>query len=48
MIIFLFFLTGGGGLSSMIIDRQGKTYAQLVLTGLEIEIPSHLVRFSKL
>ncbi|CAO3650682.1 unnamed protein product [Mucor hiemalis] len=39
---------GGGGLSSMIIDRQGKTYAQLVLTGLEIEIPSNLVRFSKL
>lgn len=39
---------GGGGLSSMIIDRQGKTYAQLLLTGLEIEIPSNLVRFSKL
>jgi len=41
-------ITGGGGLSSMIIDRQGKTYAQLLLTGLEIEIPSNLVRFSKL
>ncbi|KAK4509529.1 uncharacterized protein ATC70_007881 [Mucor velutinosus] len=39
---------GGGGLSSMVIDRQGKTYAQLLLTGLEIEIPSNLVRFSKL
>jgi hypothetical protein len=27
----------------MIIDRQGKTYAQLVLTGLKVDIPKQLV-----
>ncbi|KAI9342175.1 hypothetical protein BD770DRAFT_398829 [Pilaira anomala] len=39
---------GGGGLSSMVIDKQGKTYAQLVITGLEVEIPSNLLRASKI
>ncbi|CDH55365.1 protein containing duf1446 [Lichtheimia corymbifera JMRC:FSU:9682] len=34
---------GGGGLSSLVVDRQGKTFAQLVLTGLDVEIPASLV-----
>ncbi|KAI9253794.1 hypothetical protein BDA99DRAFT_540413 [Phascolomyces articulosus] len=34
---------GGGGLSSLVIDRQGKTFAQLVLTGIDIEIPAELL-----
>ncbi|KAI8371766.1 uncharacterized protein BYT42DRAFT_502004 [Radiomyces spectabilis] len=34
---------GGGGLSSLLIDRQGKTFAQLVLSGIDIEIPADLV-----
>lgn len=36
-------LLGGGGLSSLVVDRQGKTFAQLVLTGLDVEIPASLV-----
>jgi len=42
---FNFVLThslGGGGLSSLLIDRQGKTYAQLCLSGLEVEIPASM------
>lgn len=31
---------GGGGLSSLLIDRQGKTYAQLCITGLDVEVPA--------
>ncbi|KAI9019445.1 hypothetical protein CLU79DRAFT_836754 [Phycomyces nitens] len=34
---------GGGGLSSLSIDRQGKTYAQLVLDGLEVQVPRSLI-----
>ncbi|KAI9315119.1 hypothetical protein BX666DRAFT_1959546 [Dichotomocladium elegans] len=34
---------GGGGLSSLVVDRQGKTFAQLVLTGLDVEIPPDLL-----
>ncbi|KAG2223262.1 hypothetical protein INT45_006988 [Circinella minor] len=34
---------GGGGLSSLTIDRQGKTFAQLILTGIDIEIPAELL-----
>lgn len=34
---------GGGGLSSLVIDRQGKTFAQLILTGLDVEIPAELL-----
>lgn len=34
---------GGGGLSSLVIDRQGKTFAQLVLTGIDVEIPASLL-----
>ncbi|ORZ09604.1 hypothetical protein BCR42DRAFT_358884 [Absidia repens] len=34
---------GGGGLSSMVVDRQGKTFAQQVITGIDIEIPAELV-----
>ena len=34
---------GGGGLSSLVVDRQGKTFAQLVLTGIDIEIPADLM-----
>ena len=34
---------GGGGLSSLVIDRQGKTFAQLILTGIDIEIPVELL-----
>jgi hypothetical protein len=30
---------GGGGLSSLRIDRQGKTYAQMLLSGLMVEMP---------
>ncbi|KAL9538790.1 hypothetical protein MBANPS3_010674 [Mucor bainieri] len=33
---------GGGGLSSLVVDRQGKTYAQLCLSGLEVEIPASM------
>ncbi|KAG0167403.1 hypothetical protein DFQ28_006901 [Apophysomyces sp. BC1034] len=33
---------GGGGLSSLIVDRQGKTFAQLLLSGLEVELPAEL------
>ncbi|GAA5810752.1 hypothetical protein MFLAVUS_004178 [Mucor flavus] len=33
----------GGGLSSLFIDRQGKTFAQLCLSGLEVEIPVSLL-----
>ncbi|KAI9470012.1 MAG: hypothetical protein EXX96DRAFT_588422 [Benjaminiella poitrasii] len=43
---FNFVLThslGGGGLSSLVVDRQGKTYAQLLLSGLEVEIPASLL-----
>lgn len=41
--LILMFITGGGGLSSLVVDRQGKTFAQLVLTGLDVEIPASLV-----
>ncbi|KAI8390925.1 uncharacterized protein BYT42DRAFT_554896 [Radiomyces spectabilis] len=34
---------GGGGLSSLIIDRQGKTFAQLLLSGLDVEVPAQMV-----
>jgi hypothetical protein len=34
---------GGGGLSSLVVDRQGKTYAQLCLSGLEVEIPASML-----
>ncbi|KAI9488492.1 hypothetical protein BDB00DRAFT_847896 [Zychaea mexicana] len=34
---------GGGGLSSLVIDRQGKTFAQLLLTGIDIEIPADMM-----
>ncbi|KAI8059855.1 hypothetical protein BC940DRAFT_323676 [Gongronella butleri] len=34
---------GGGGLSSMIIDRQGKTFAQQVLSSVDVELPADLV-----
>lgn len=43
---FNFVLThslNGGGLSSLVVDRQGKTYAQLLLSGLEVEIPASLL-----
>jgi hypothetical protein len=43
---FNFVLThslGGGGLSSLVVDRQGKTYAQLCLSGLDVEIPASLL-----
>ncbi|KAI8340716.1 hypothetical protein BC941DRAFT_467883 [Chlamydoabsidia padenii] len=30
---------GGGGISSLTVDRQGKTYAQLMITGMSVEIP---------
>lgn len=33
----------GGGLSSLVVDRQGKTYAQLCLSGLQVEIPASLL-----
>lgn len=33
----------GGGLSSLVVDRQGKTYAQNCLSGLEVEIPASMV-----
>lgn len=33
----------GGGLSSLVVDRQGKTYAQICLSGLEVEIPASLL-----
>lgn len=36
-------LLGGGGLSSLRIDRQGKTYAQMVLSGVEVDIPAKLL-----
>ncbi|KAG2187897.1 hypothetical protein INT44_000647 [Umbelopsis vinacea] len=35
---------GGGGLSSLRIDRQGKTYAQMVLSGIDVEIPANLLK----
>lgn len=34
---------GGGGLSSLVVDRQGKTFAQLCLHGLDVEIPASMV-----
>lgn len=43
---FNFVLTrslGGGGLSSLLVDRQGKTFAQLCLSGLEVEIPASML-----
>ncbi|KAI8085089.1 uncharacterized protein BX664DRAFT_338500 [Halteromyces radiatus] len=42
---FNFVLTkalGGGGISSLIVDRQGKTYAQLVLSGMFVDMPVDL------
>jgi Acyclic terpene utilisation family protein AtuA len=33
---------GGGGLSSLRIDRQGKTYAQMLLT-MRVDVPSKLL-----
>jgi len=38
---------GGGGVSSLLIDRQGKAYAQMLLS-CEIEVPSDLLPKSKL
>lgn len=43
LFIFLLPFQGGGGLSSLVVDRQGKTFAQLVLTGLQVEIPASLL-----
>ncbi|KAI8067915.1 hypothetical protein BC940DRAFT_299854 [Gongronella butleri] len=43
---FNFVLThslGGGGITSMIVDRQGKAFAQLCLSGLEVELPANLL-----
>ncbi|CAO3582774.1 unnamed protein product [Absidia cylindrospora] len=43
---FNFVLTkalGGGGISSLSVDRQGKTYAQLMISGMTVEIPSGLL-----
>ncbi|ORX54387.1 DUF1446-domain-containing protein [Hesseltinella vesiculosa] len=43
---FNFVLThslGGGGITSMIVDRQGKAFAQLILSGLYVELPASLV-----
>ncbi|KAJ2960426.1 hypothetical protein NQZ79_g4181 [Umbelopsis isabellina] len=37
---------GGGGLSSLHIDRQGKTYAQMVLTGVDVDIPAKLLKLA--
>ncbi|KAG1448927.1 hypothetical protein G6F56_008805 [Rhizopus delemar] len=34
---------GGGGLSSLLIDRQGKTFAQICLSGLQVEIPASML-----
>ncbi|RUS35289.1 hypothetical protein BC938DRAFT_473161 [Jimgerdemannia flammicorona] len=34
---------GGGGLSSLRVDRQGKTYAQMLLSGIMVEIPAEMV-----
>ncbi|KAJ3322519.1 hypothetical protein HDU76_013851 [Blyttiomyces sp. JEL0837] len=36
---------GGGGLTSLRIDRQGKTYAQMLLT-MELEVPANFVPVS--
>jgi hypothetical protein len=43
---FNFVLThslGGGGLSSLLIDRQGKTFAQICLSGLYVELPASII-----
>ncbi|KAI9305685.1 hypothetical protein BJ944DRAFT_264814 [Cunninghamella echinulata] len=43
---FNFVLTkalGGGGLSSLVSDIQGKSFAQIVISALEVEIPPELV-----
>ncbi|KAI9221704.1 hypothetical protein BC828DRAFT_380367 [Blastocladiella britannica] len=34
---------GGGGLSSLRIDRQGKTYAQMLLASFTVEVPAEVV-----
>ncbi|RUS16558.1 hypothetical protein BC937DRAFT_91078 [Endogone sp. FLAS-F59071] len=34
---------GGGGLSSLRVDRQGKTYAQMLLSGIAVEVPIGLM-----
>ncbi|RUS16161.1 hypothetical protein BC937DRAFT_91560 [Endogone sp. FLAS-F59071] len=34
---------GGGGLSSLRVDRQGKTYAQMLLSGITVEVPIGLM-----
>lgn len=39
-----YYSSGGGGLSSLRIDRQGKTYAQMVLSGIEVDIPAKLLK----
>lgn len=43
---FNFVLTkalGGGGLSSLVSDVQGKSFAQIVISALEVEIPPNLL-----
>jgi hypothetical protein len=39
VLVNFFTITGGGGLSSIKIDRQGKSYAQLLLS-MRIPVPA--------
>jgi len=34
---------GGGGLGSLRLDRQGKGFAQVILSGVEVLVPDELV-----
>ena len=39
MFPFLMNISGGGGLSSLQVDRQGKSYGQMLLS-LELDVPA--------
>jgi hypothetical protein len=34
---------GGGGLGSLMLDRQGKGFAQVILSGVEVLVPDDVV-----
>jgi hypothetical protein len=34
---------GGGGLGSLRLDRQGKGFAQVILSGVEVLVPDDVV-----
>jgi hypothetical protein len=34
---------GGGGLGSLMLDRQGKGFAQVIVSGVEVLVPDDIV-----